>query len=444
MAKPKKQKNGLGGRLWLAIVIFCLFGQFAWGIENMYFNLFVYNTITTDPSVIANMVFASALTATVVSLFMGALSDKLGKRKAFIVGGYILWGISTMAFSFISIQNIQSLVGPASAVQVASLVVIIMDCVMTFFGSTAYDAAFNAWVNDVTTENQRGRVEGVLQAIPLFAMMIIFVGFDGITRAGQWDVFFMIFGGLVTLGGIMGFFIIKDPPALQPKQDSYLQNVIYGFRPGVIRSNAKLYLALCAAGVLGISTQIAMPYRIIYMQHYLKIENYAIISLVVLLSASVISVLGGRLIDRLGKLAFIPLSAAVNVAGLVMMYFVRSAGMVTLANVLTVTGNMLLLAALSALARDYMPPEKSGAFQGIRMVFMVLIPMAIGPYIGAAVINNSGEFYEELGVMKQVPTPGIFMASMVALLFIAVPYIFLKANEKKTSGKAEAKEVNDA
>ena len=438
MAKPKKQKNGLGGRLWLAIIVFCLFGQLAWGIENMYFNLFVYNTITTDPTVIADMVFASALTATLTTLLMGALSDRMGKRKGFIVGGYILWGFSTMAFAFISVNNLEGLVGAASAVHVASLVVIIMDCVMTFFGSAAYDAAFNAWVNDVSEENQRGRVEGVLGAVPLLGMMVIFVGFDGITRAGRWDIFFMIIGGLVTLGGLLGVFLIKDSPKLQPKKDNFWRDITYGFRPAVVRENKLLYIALCAMGVLGISTQVAMPYRIIYMQHYLKIESYGILSLVILLAASVISIIGGRIIDRMGKIKFIPYAVVLNIGGLLLMFFARSIGMVLLANVITVGGNMLAMAALMALMRDYTPVDKAGHFQGIRMVFMVLIPMTIGPYVGAAVINNSGEFYEELGVLRQVPTPGIFMASMLVLLLIVVPYIFLvRAGGKKAAAQEQ-------
>ena len=32
---------------------------------------------------------------------MGALSDRLGRRKALIVIGYLLWGVSIGAFAFI-------------------------------------------------------------------------------------------------------------------------------------------------------------------------------------------------------------------------------------------------------------------------------------------------------------------------------------------------------
>ena len=85
-------KTKISKRVWSALIIFGLFGQLAWVVENMYFNVFLYNTISDDPKYIADMVAASAVTATLTTLLMGAFSDKIGKRKHFIVYGYIIWG----------------------------------------------------------------------------------------------------------------------------------------------------------------------------------------------------------------------------------------------------------------------------------------------------------------------------------------------------------------
>ena len=94
----EKRSKALGSRTWLALLVFGLIGQVAWTIENMYFNVFLYNTITGDTGMIAVMVAASAVVATVTTLFAGALSDRLGRRKPIIVAGYLLWGLSVMAF----------------------------------------------------------------------------------------------------------------------------------------------------------------------------------------------------------------------------------------------------------------------------------------------------------------------------------------------------------
>lgn len=64
-------KAKLGGRTWAALLTFGLVGQIAWVIENMYFNVFLYNTISGDTSMIAAMVAWSAVTATVTTLVMG-------------------------------------------------------------------------------------------------------------------------------------------------------------------------------------------------------------------------------------------------------------------------------------------------------------------------------------------------------------------------------------
>ena len=48
-----KRPFALGGRTWAALLVFGLFGQIAWVIENMYFNVFLYNTISGDPAMIS-------------------------------------------------------------------------------------------------------------------------------------------------------------------------------------------------------------------------------------------------------------------------------------------------------------------------------------------------------------------------------------------------------
>ena len=90
----------LGARKWLILVLIGLSGQFAWTIENMYFNVFIYKMFSASAADISAMVAASAVSATLTTVFIGALSDKIGKRKLFICAGYILWGISIFSFAF--------------------------------------------------------------------------------------------------------------------------------------------------------------------------------------------------------------------------------------------------------------------------------------------------------------------------------------------------------
>ena len=425
--------NGkLGARKWSVLLLVGLFGQFAWTIENMYFNLFLYNTILQDPDYIAAMVAWSAAAATVTTLLMGALSDRVGKRKAFIAVGYLLWGLSTAAFGYITPENAGKLFPGANAAVAAATLVVVLDCVMTFFGSTANDAAFNAWVTDNTDSGNRGRAESVLAILPLVSMLVIFGAFDGLTQQGKWREFFNIFGAAVSAVGLLSLFLVKDDPRLRPRRDSYFKNLLYGLRPLVIRENPELYLSFAGFCLFSIAVQVFFPFLIIYIQHFLGIQDYAVVLGVVLILASVVSVLSGRWIDRIGKLRFALPAAAVMLAGLVGMYFVRSMAGVMVAGTVMMSGYMMLTAALSANIRDWTPEDKAGHFQGIRMIFQVLLPMIIGPAIGAALIRSNPMTYEDLGQTKNVPTPGIFLGAAAAvLLLVAIPVTILRKREKK-------------
>ena len=376
------------------------------------------------------MVGWSAAAATLTTLLMGALSDRVGKRKLFICGGYLLWGVSTAAFGFVTVENAAKLF-PAHAVAAAAMMVVVLDCVMTFFGSTANDAAFNAYITDAVSEADRGKTESVLAILPLISMLVIFGAFDGMTQRGEWRKFFAIFGGLVTLTGLVGCFLIEEPK-LQPRKEPYLRNLVYGLRPSVVRAHPALYLALAAFCVFSVAVQTFFPYLIIYIQNYLKIEGYAIVLGVVLIVASAVSVLFGRVIDRVGPLRFTLPAALVMFVGLIGMFFARGMLTVILAGCVMMSGYMLVTAALSGEIRDRTPEGKAGHFQGIRMIFGVLLPMILGPALGAAVIRNSDSTYVELGVVKTVPTPGIFLAAAVVLLLL-VPFVLALRKQEGTS-----------
>ena len=410
----------LGAGKWLVLVMVGLFGQFAWTIENMYFNVFLYNTISTDPDYIAAMVAASAAMATLTTLVMGLVSDRLGRRKVFICGGYLLWGLSTAAFGLITPENAALLFPGANAVAAAAMLVVVMDCVMTFFGSTANDAAFNAYVTDVTDNSNRGRVESVLAILPLISMLVIFGLFDGLTQQGRWKEFF---------GIIASFFLIKEE-SVEKKNEGGFSELIYGFKPSVIAKNRELYLSFAAFCVFSVAVQVFFPYLIIYIQNYLGITDYAIILGVVLILASIASVVSGRFIDRLGKLRFAFPAAAIMLIGLGGMYFVRGSVGVMIAGTVMMSGYMMMSAALGANIRDWTPKDRVGHFQGIRMVFAVLLPMLIGPAIGAAVIKNSNSTYIELGQVKTVPPPEIYIAAAAVLILSFIPVLLLRRREK--------------
>ncbi|MBQ1212280.1 MAG: MFS transporter, partial [Clostridia bacterium] len=108
-----KNKNR---KFWLALTVFSLMGQIAWVVENMYFNVFIYKMFNASAADISLMVGASAVAAALTSVFMGALSDKIGKRKLFICAGYVAWGLSVFSFVLLKKETLTLLFPAASAV----------------------------------------------------------------------------------------------------------------------------------------------------------------------------------------------------------------------------------------------------------------------------------------------------------------------------------------
>ena len=433
--------NKIGIRKWLAFILAGFVGQLAWAIENNYFNVYVrYCTDTYD--FIPVMTIASAAAATITTLFMGAVSDRLGKRKLLISGGYILWGISIISFAFLDPTSSFNVV--ANSVFMAGTMIVIMDCLMTFFGSTANDAAFNAFVTDNTNNNNRAKVESVLSVLPLLALIIVILiaGFFVDVEEGQpqhWDIFFYIFGGITLLVGIISFFLLPKDIISPNKEGNYLANVFYGFRPKVIKSNPVLYITLLAFMVFNIGLQVFMPYFILYVQDVLLIKGDAFtISLgIVLLGASAITIIFGLFMDKIGKNKIMIPALIVGAIGGGIIFFVPAntdasqVGLI-IGGIVLMTGYLVSTAVLGAKVRDYTPSKEVGLFQGVRMIFTVLVPMVIGPLIGDSLCKSMGKAYvNKLGATVYPPNKWLFLVTGIIFLCAIVPVILMIRKEKK-------------
>ncbi|HHU43957.1 MAG TPA: MFS transporter [Clostridiales bacterium] len=427
-------------KVWTAFVLFGLIGQIAWIIENMYLNVFVYKTVTYDPDAIAIMVAASAIIATAATLLMGALSDKIGKRKIFMTWGYIVWGLSIVSFGFLTVKNMSALFSAANAVTITVFAIVAVDCVMTYIGSTANDAAFNAWVTDITSPSNRGKVEGLLATMPLLAMLVVFGFLDSLTQNSKWIQFFAIVGGVVALSGLAGMFIIKDK-AIPKKDSKYFKDIIYGFRPSVIRDNKLLYLMFITVCALGIAQQVFMPYFIIYFEFFLGITDYALILGAVLIMASVLSVILGRVVDKYGKSKFLLMAGIIYIIGMLGLYIfgktlkdnrTLTTIFTTIMGILTMGAYLLAMIVLNSSTRDLLPKGHVGHFTGIRMIFFVMVPMVIGPFIGSTIIKNSPMTYvDEFGAIQSTPIPEIFLGGAIVAVLALIPIVLILRAYKK-------------
>ena len=426
-------------KFYLALVIFSLVGQVAWVMENMYFNVFIYKMFNASAEAISAMVSASAIAATVTTLLVGAFSDKIGKRKLFICGGYLCWGVSILSFALIRMDVINALFpAVASAASVGVTLVIILDCVMTFFGSSANDACFNAWVTDSTDETNRGAVEGINSMMPLLAILVVFGGFMGVnldTQSG-WTLVFLVVGAVVFLMGLLGFFLIEEKKLDTRGNERYFANLIYGFRPGVIRENKSLYITLLAYAVFGIAINIFMPYLILYYTVALGMDNYVLLFAPAIILAAAFTFFYGKVYDKKGFRVSVLPPLALLMAGFLMLYFFKNTALVFAGTLIMLCGYLSGMAVFGAMLRDRTPEKKAGMFQGQRIIGQVLIPGVIGPAIGAWVLRNANTIVNDDGTTSFIPNENIFLAAFVAavcIFAVLLPLFGLLKKEKENA-----------
>lgn len=446
-----KNTSKLGGRIWFNVILFGFMGQIAWAVENMLFNTFLYNAIYNGASQIAVdrsidvmtainlMVALSALCAVGATFLFGTWSDKVGNRKRFIAFGYILWGLTTAVFGVISRDNTASLFHFTDEIQILTVtvaIVIVMDCVMSFIGSGGNDAAFNAWVTDVSSTQNRATVESVLAILPLLATAAV-MGLAGAVSGIGYDVFFLVLGAIVTVCGVIGLVSLKDGEIHTEVSESYLKDLLYGFKPSVVKDNKRLYLALTAYCLSATAFQVFFPYIFIYLGNVLNFSldsvlssltpTTVILAAIVVIAAIALLVFTGSLMDKIGKEKFLIFSVLLYVAGLVAAGFAENVVVFFVCAVPALLGWALFSIATNASVRDFMPAGKVGVFQGIRMIFYVLIPMIVGPFIGNLVCRVSSVTYtNEYGVVTSAPGAVMFWASAAVAIFILIPVVILK------------------
>ncbi len=425
-------KTKLSPKFWAALTLFGLIGQVAWVVENMYLNVFIYKMFHASAADISAMVAASAIAATLTTVLIGALSDKLGRRKIFICGGYILWGISILAFILLREDLIRATFPmAASAAAVGVTLVIVLDCVMTFFGSSANDAAFNAWLTDSTDRSNRGAAEGINAMMPLVAILAVFgsfMAFD-LDRASSWSIIFAIIGGVVILVGILGLFLVKDPE-ITPVSEPYLKTVIHGFRPSTVRQNRSLYLYLALFILFNISIQIFMPYLILYYEVSLKMSNYVLIMAPAIILASAVTALWGKVYDKKGFSLSAWWALAWLALGYILLFLFDSVVLVFVGSLLMMCGYLSGMAVFGARIRDLTPVGEAGRFQGVRIFSQVLVPGVVGPFIGKTVLSNAEVIVNNDGTESFVPNAGIFLAALaVAAVLISLLLICTKRKQ---------------
>ncbi|WP_342757457.1 MFS transporter [Kineothrix sedimenti] len=443
---------------WLFLWGLGLAGQLCWNIENQWFNTFVYAKIAKDSTIVTLMVVTSALVTTFSTFLFGTLSDRIGSRRKFIAFGYIAWGIFTIVFGFTEFLNTGIVaMGAKSSIWIAFLVILI-DNIMSFFGSMGNDSGFSAWSNDLTTNQNRGQVGAVLAFLPVIGTIIgtvaggLLIGSDD-----NYNRLFWCMGIFVITAGILSLLFLKDSPTLLPHRNGTLwQQFTAVFRSKGLFTQKELLLVCVTTALFFISFNIYFVHMGNWMIYRMGFgaDSMGLIQGIGLLLASLLVIPCIGLINR-DKTPIITFAAIIiNMAGLwILALFIRPENVDTqklfspqnlllfFAIFLAGAGYILVVQSMTMWVKQLYPQESRGQFEGIRVLFFTLIPMIIGTVIGNIIIKNgAGSIVNEYGITENIPTESIYLWAALLLIFPMIPLLFgTKAYYKRVKEGASQK-----
>ena len=99
-------------------------------------------------------------------------------------------------------------------------------------------------------------------------------------------------------------------------------------------------------------------------------------------------------------------------------------------------GYIAFLQTTKIWAKRLYPEDSRGQFEGIWVLFFVLIPMIGGSLIGQAVVQTGGETFTNLesGRLEYIPNGNIFLVGAIVILLTLIP-AFLAAKHSRAASK---------
>lgn len=458
-------------RIWIAIVLFMLMGSIAGNTESMFLGLFLDNTVFENGPMGASITLTDAVNLIVslgavvscgTAFFVGTLIEKFKSRKVFISIGYIVWGIVMLACSVVSNENVRSIFGiseTARVITISAAMIVGFSLVLSFLRSTTSDTAFNSWVTDVSTPETSTIIEVLFTLISFVgtAVITILVARAEIDANMEYSSIFVILGIIAIGAGCIGFVLIDEPEKFEKTEKVEAEaannaDAFYGLRPSVIKEHSNLYLMLSSGCLFNCACQVFLPYFFIYITSVIipAPENkelnlrMPVVIILLIIAVSVGFMLVLILMKAYAKskaLSFIPsvicliigfmvLSSTKNVFGFVMGFAPAFVGYV------------IIMIQFGATVRDNIPQDKVGLFQGVRMLFLFLIPQIVGPTLGNIAAKNSNIKYQASNYSeKLLPTEDMFLYSAVIATLIFIPMIafLIKDHKKSLKEKNELK-----
>jgi MFS family permease len=407
-------------RVILGVILLSLSGEIAWAVENQYFNLFIYSVIAPVPLYVSLMVSITAAVSTFTTFFLGAYSDMKARRRIFLMIGYVFWSITTAIFP---------LAGLFHPVILAVAIAILFDSIMSFFGAMANDAVLNAYVTDVTTVKNRGRISSIKELMFLLALLFVYALSGYIIEAINFYNFFFLIAGVVAVLGIPGAIVTPEPKNLVPNKIGYWSTIKETFSFRLLRENHDFFW---------IAFNIFFPFIIIYLEFILGIPLFeaSILIFIALFISILLAIPMGFITDKIGRKKVAIGAVIIEIIGLFFFSFSRGIEdfiYIAFTSSLWVFGMISFNVASRTWLKDLYPEEKRGQTHGYYLLFTILGGMTIGSLFGGFLAEIFGTSYTSPeGVPGFIPPALLFMIASFMMILALIPLFFAKEYRTKT------------
>lgn len=370
---------------------------------------------------LGNVLSMGAIMALVLPLLIGPLSDRcmspFGRRRPYMVVGV---GV-----------NVIGLVGMYLSAQSLSLIGFVLAFLLVQLGNNIATSAYNGIIPDVVHVSERGKASGYMGLMSQFGSAVGAIASGLLMGRGMILAAYLVL--IITLIVFLAFSVVgirERPLEKRPEHASFVQILkSLWIDPRKYPDFAWVWITR-ALVMLGFYT--VQPFILYYLRDVIHVENAAtgsqILFLSILLAATVSSIVGGAISDKVGRKPVVYFANGLMAAMAIGFIFCRAMPHALFVGTVFGIGYGAYLSVDWALGTDVLPnKEDAGKDMAIWHIAMVL-PQSIGAFIGGHTLQAFGQFEETTkdGPITHYALNGYMGLFAVAALALALGAILLR------------------
>ena len=259
-------------------------------------------------------------------------------------------------------------------------------------------------------------------------------------------------GGLVIVCGVLSLFLVEDESGLKPnRQGGFWKQLGSDFQLKELAKRKELLWVFLVLTVYFVSFNVYYPHVGNYMIYYLgfSADSIGLIQGLALIFGMLAVIPASRMLNRNKFVPATVIAVILSIIGVgILGLFGRPENVdkTTIFNwnlliglFLFGCGYIMFMQVLSVWMKQLFPEEAKGQFEGFRIIFFVLIPWVVSPFIANPIIKNNGKIVDADGMEAFLPTHVLFLISVLLIVLTFIP-LFFAARQRKMREEAERTE----